>query len=200
MGVIVRELVYYVAASVDGYIAAPDGSFDVFPVEGDHMQVLFTEYADALPTHVLGGLGIEAPKNRFDTVIQGWNSYNVGLAVGIDSPYAHLHEYVATRTRTSSNPAVTFTDDALATVRSLKQEEGLDIYLCGGGALAGALLPEIDRIILKRNPVVLGAGIPLFGNTAFEPSGFQPVRSRTFESGVVIEEYERTPRGDADAS
>jgi dihydrofolate reductase len=188
-----RELVYYVAVSLDGYIAAPDGSFDAFPVEGDHMQVLCTEFADALPAHVLSALGIEPPGTRFDTVIQGWNSYDAAHSIGITRPYAHLREYVATRTRDAADPAVTFTADALATVRGLKQEEGLDIYLCGGGTLAGALLPEIDRLILKRNPLVLGAGIPLFGNAAFEPRAFRPAGSRTFESGVSIDEYIRTP-------
>lgn len=186
-----RELIYYVAVSTDGFIAAPDGSFDAFPLEGDHMNTILTEYADALPAHVLAALGVEAPRSRFDTIIQGWNSYAVAHSVGINRPYAHLREFVATRTRTTTDPAVTFTRDALATVRELKQEEGLSIYLCGGGTLAGHLLPEIDRLILKRNPVVLGAGIPLFGGLDVQPFSFQPVKARPFSSGVVIEEYER---------
>ncbi|MFV0434827.1 MAG: hypothetical protein ACK5LO_12695 [Leucobacter sp.] len=47
-----RELVYYVAVSIDGYIAAPDGSYDAFPIEGDHMTAYLNEFADALPAHV----------------------------------------------------------------------------------------------------------------------------------------------------
>ena len=89
---------------------------------------------------------------------------------------------------------MTFTADALATVRELKRQPGRDIYLCGGGDLAGALLPEIDRLILKRNPVVLGDGIRLFGATEFTTRLFRLVGSRAFESGVVIEEYARAIR------
>jgi len=60
--------------------------------------------------------------------------------------------------------------------------------------LAGALLPEIDRLILKRNPVVLGSGIRLFGTTGATIQRFRLVGSRAFESGVVIEEYARAIR------
>ena len=186
-----RELVYYVAVSIDGYIAAPDGSFDAFALEGDHMQAILTEFADALPTHVLAWLGAEPPGSRFDTVIQGWNSYAVAHSVGIKRPYAHLREFVATRTKDATDPAVIFTRDARTTVQELKQEEGLGIYLCGGGDLAGHLFPEIDRLILKRNPVALGAGVPLFGGHTFQPASFHSVNARRFSSGVVIEEYQR---------
>jgi dihydrofolate reductase len=34
--------------------------------------------------------------------------------------------------------------------------------LCGGARLAGALYDEIDELVLKVNPVVLGTGTPLF--------------------------------------
>ena len=127
-------------------------------------------------------------------MFRGRASYDVARAVGIERPYAHLHEYVATRSEAVAPEGVTFTADALATVRELKRQPGRDIYLCGGGDLAGALLPEIDRLILKRNPVVLGDGIRLFGATEFTTRLFRLVGSRAFESGVVIEEYARAIR------
>jgi dihydrofolate reductase len=45
----------------------------------------------------------------------------------------------------------------------LKAEQGKDIWLAGGGRLAASVVDEIDELVLKVNPVVLGAGTPLFG-------------------------------------
>lgn len=182
-----RELVYYVAVSIDGYIAAPDGSYDAFPPEPEIMS----EFADALPTHVLSALGMQPSGDHFDTVIQGRGSYDIARAVGIERPYAHLREYVATRSEATPPEGVIFTADALSTVRELKREHGLAIYLCGGGDLAGSLLSEIDRLVLKRSPVVLGDGIRLFGRAQATTKPFRLANSRTFASGVVIEEYTR---------
>ncbi|SKA97779.1 Dihydrofolate reductase [Agreia bicolorata] len=184
-----RELIYYVAASIDGYIADPTGGFDAFLVEGDHASVVFGEYADALPGHAHAALGIEPPKTRFDTVIMGWNTLAPALEIGITSPYPHLKQIVASCHSRAVDPAITLTDDPLALVRSLKREDGLDIWLCGGGELAGTLLPEIDRLVMKRNPVVFGSGIDMFGNTPYKPRTFTLTRTRSFDSGVVIEEY-----------
>lgn len=177
-----RELVYYVAVSIDGYIADPQGGFEAFLVDGDHNEVVFGEYADALPAHVHGAVGVEPPHTRFDTVVMGWNTLLPALAVGISSPYPHLRQVVASRRSRDVDPAIILTDDPIGAVRALKQEDGLDIWLCGGSEVAGSLLPEIDRLILKRHPVVFGSGIPLFGNAAYDPRAVTPTRSRTFES------------------
>lgn len=184
-----RELVYYVAVSIDGYIADPTGGFDAFLVEGDHASVVFGEYADALPAHAHAALGIEPSKTRFDTAIMGWNTLAPALNIGITSPYPHLRQVVASRQARDVDRAITLTDDPLATVRGLKQEDGLGIWLCGGGELAGSLVSEIDRLVLKRNPVVFGSGISLFGNAPYEPRRFDLIDSRAFRSGVLLEEY-----------
>lgn len=184
-----RNLIYYVAVSIDGYIADRVGGFDAFLVEGDHAPVVFGEYADALPAHAHAALGIEPSKTRFDTMIMVWNTLAPALDIGITSPYPHLRQVVASRHPRDVDPAIVLTEDPLATVRSLKRENGLDVWLCGGGELAGTLLSEIDRLVLKRNPVVFGSGISLFGNAPYEPRTFALTGTRSFESGVVIEEY-----------
>jgi dihydrofolate reductase len=55
-----------------------------------------------------------------------------------------------------------YRDDPVKLVRRLKKETGMDIWLCGGSKLAAALAPEINELIVKVNPVVIGTGIPLF--------------------------------------
>ena len=189
-----RELIYYVAVSIDGYIADPNGGFGAFPLEGDHTSVIFGEYADALPAHAHTALGLDPPRTHFDTVIMGWNTLTPALEIGITSPYPHLRQIVASRHRRDHDPAILLTDDPLSTVRDLKNEEGLDIWLCGGGELAGALLPEIDRLVLKRHPLVFGSGIPLFRNAPYEPRKFTLTNTRPFQSGVAIEEYSSSGR------
>lgn len=185
-----RELVYYVAASLDGYIAGPDGQFDAFDLEGDHMADL-ARFADALPTDGAEHLGIAQPCTGFDTVLMGWNTYAVGLP-DVTSPYRHLRQIVFSRGHHADAENLVVTDaDPVEAVRDLKREAGADIWLCGGGSLAGQLVDEIDRIVVKRHPRLFGAGIPMFAPSAYSPSSFAVVDTRTFASGVAVVEYER---------
>ncbi|MDQ0894352.1 dihydrofolate reductase family protein [Agromyces ramosus] len=189
-----RNLVYYVAVSLDGYIAGPAGEYDALLAEGDHMDAVFARYPDALPTAAAAGLGIEQRATTFDTVVMGWNTYAVGLPFGMTSPYSHLRQLVFSRARgaDSVGEGVTVSAaDPVEVVRQLKTEDGADIWLCGGGSLAAALVGEIDRLVLKVSPVVFGAGIPLFAGDGYEPRAFDLVDSTAYGSGVIITEYAR---------
>jgi dihydrofolate reductase len=189
----VRELVYFVAVSLDGFIAAPDHTFDDFPQQGDHLDWIFREYPDTLPTVGLRALGIEPSTRRFDTVLMGWNTYAAGFPHGVTDPYQHLRQYVFSRTHDEADGDIALTDrDPVEVVRELKAEPaGTGIWLCGGGRLAAALAGEIDRLVLKVNPVLLGAGIPVLGGGRYEPRTFARVASHPFDSGVVVNEYVR---------
>jgi dihydrofolate reductase len=91
----------------------------------------------------------------------------------------------------SPEPAVELVvGDPLETARSLKAEDGLDIWIVGGGKLAHALLPEIDRLILKQHASVIGSGVPLFDGP-FEVHLFRPTDLRELDSGVRVLRFER---------
>jgi hypothetical protein len=57
--------------------------------------------------------------------------------------------------------------------------------------LATRLSGEIDRLVLKRNPLLFGDGIPLFARGAYQPSAYDEVSTTEFGSGVVDTEYVR---------
>jgi dihydrofolate reductase len=187
----VRKLVYYVGATIDGFIAAPDGSVDFFPVTPDVIDFITTDYPDTLPTHVREQLGVDVPNPNFDVGVQGRTTYQPALDIGVTSPYAHLRQYVVSTTYESQDPAVEIiSSDVVGRIRELKAEDGKDIYLMGGSRLAGSLLGEIDSLVLKVYPVVAGAGIPLF-TTDFSPTSFTLTGTRNLENGTVVLSYDR---------
>ncbi|MGH3981931.1 MAG: dihydrofolate reductase family protein [Pseudonocardiaceae bacterium] len=159
-----RSLVYLVACTLDGYIADVGGGFDFFPVEGPQVADLLAEFPEMIPGHFREPLHITAENQRFDTVLMGRATYEIGQVAGITSPYPHLRQILVSSS-TSSPPDVrveVITDDVAAQVQALKAEPGKDIWLCGGGRLAASLVDEIDELILKMHPIMLGSGIPLF--------------------------------------
>ncbi|MFJ8073047.1 dihydrofolate reductase family protein [Streptomyces sp. NPDC096176] len=190
-----RKLSYFIAASIDGFIGAPGGEADFFTdfVHGDFLEYLKGECPDTLPTAARLALGVDgAPNTEYDAVIQGRASYDLALKAGTTSPYAHLSEYVASNSiHESPDPNVRIVSgDVSGAVRELKKEEGLGVYLCGGAHLAGQLIDEVDELVIKTYPVVLGSGMPMFA-APFRLTGFSLGSVRTFDNGVIVRKYAR---------
>ncbi|KKD05780.1 dihydrofolate reductase family protein [Streptomyces sp. WM6386] len=191
-----RKLTYFIACSIDGFIGdeSGDAMFMMPFVDEEFLAFLAAEYPETLATAGRRALGLDALENkRWDTVVQGRGSYNEGLKQGITSPYAHLREYVASRTLTESpDPNVEIiADDLVGKVRELKAEEGeLGIYLCGGSQIAGELFDLIDELVIKTYPVTIGSGMPMFGS-GFSITEFGLDEVRTFKNGVFVRTYSR---------
>ena len=172
------EVVYLVAASLDGFIARPDGSFDRFV------------WDDALVEDFMADIA------SFGAVVMGRRTYDVGLAEGKTSPYPGRLQLVASRTMTASPDADVelVRDDLVGRVRRLRDEVAAPVWICGGGEIAGQLAAAglIDRVVVKSNPVVFGEGIPLFGRGT-SPFGLSLEESRRFDgSGIVKLSYRVT--------
>lgn len=188
-----RELTYYIGATLDGYIAGPGGEYDQLPIEPDVAAFINERRPETIPTAFRESLGLaDTPNLLDDTVLMGRGTYLPGLESGSPSPYAHLKQYVFSSTLDPAlAPDVTFVaGDALEVVRELKRQEGQGIWLCGGGKLAAALVSEIDEIVLKRYPLVLGGGLPLFDGP-YAPLRFDLVEHHVFDSGMTVQTYRK---------
>jgi dihydrofolate reductase len=186
-----RQLVYYVACTVDGFIAREDGSFDWALSEGEHFTDLIENFPETFPVHLRKALGVSQDARRFDTVLMGRKTYEVGLNAGITSPYEPLRQFVVSRSMPEIPHSAVhlYRGAALDLVRQLKAEEGKDIWLCGGATLAAGVFTEIDELILKINPVVIGSGIPLFDGAANTRATIL-TEHKVYANGFVFARYD----------
>lgn len=181
-----RKLIYYIAISTDGFIADSAGSFAAFPMQGEHMADLITDYPETFPGPARSALGISAPNRLFDAVLMGKATYDVGASQGLTSPYPQLEQYVISGSlERQPDPAVTLIrSNPVAAVRELKARAGQAIWLCGGGKLAAALFDEIDEVIVKINPLLLGSGLPLFAGKV-PPTTLRLLERKVYPNGYV---------------
>ena len=185
-----RSILYDVAVSIDGFIAGPGNTpaetIQHFVGEGEHVA----DYQARLQT--------------CDTALMGRSTYEFGYAFGLEpgrAAYPHMQNIVFSASmREPQKRDANFTlvrSDTLGFVRELRAQDGGDIYLCGGGELAGNLLRAglIQRLVLKLNPIVLGSGIRLFGSQPVAPEVMQLRSTTRYDSGVVLLEYDLTASG-----
>lgn len=144
------EVVYYVAASLDGYIATPGGGIDwLAPFEASGEDYGYARFYDSV-----------------DAVIVGSTTFQHSLTFG-SWPYPGKPVWVfSSRALDVDRDDVTVTADAPDVVSREIEERGLcRAWLVGGGALAGSFRQAglITELIVSVIPIILGEGIPLFG-------------------------------------
>ena len=171
-----RRVRYQVASSLDGFIAAEDGSYDWIPMD---------------PAIDFGALFAQ-----FDTLLMGRKTYETMLAYegGVNDQGVYGKETVVfSRTlEQAAHPSVTIErGDIAAVVARLRAESGRkDIWIFGGGDLFRQCidLGLVDSVEVAVVPVMLGSGIPLLpkgGRVTMTLTGH-----RTYEgSGTVLLEY-----------
>jgi dihydrofolate reductase len=172
-----HPVIYDVAVSLDGFIAGPRGDVSQFAHDGPVVEDYHSRMAG------------------YDTAIMGRASYEFAYQFGLQpgqNPYPHMKTHVFSATMDVPDCADihverSLTPDAIA---GIKQSAQGPIYLCGGGAFAGSLLAAglIDKLNLKRAPVVLGSGTMLFGDKV-TPNRFERLSSKSYDNGYLLEEF-----------
>ena len=177
------EVVLYIASSLDGYIARPDGAVDWL----DEIASGEDGYEE--------DFGYEKFFAGIGTVLMGRATYGQILTFGVDYPYPGTAGYVFSRTRAGQRDEnVEFVDGAAIPqfVAHLKATSDKHIWLIGGGLLIQEFLRHnlIDRFIVTVMPVVLGEGIPMFPPPTPQVD-LELEETLSFPSGMVQLTYRR---------
>lgn len=173
----VRRVILYIAASLDGYIAEPDGGVGwLSQVEAPPEDYGYAEFVKTV-----------------DAVVMGRKTYDRVLTFGPEFPHKGRKTYVLSRTKKGSDAnAEFFSGDPAKLIARLRRQEGKDIFCDGGAQVVHALLKNdlIDVLVASLIPVLLGDGIPLFKRGRPERR-LKLIESRAFPTGLVQLRYER---------
>jgi dihydrofolate reductase len=167
--------IYYVAMSIDGFIAAPDGSVEwLRPFEGGNEDYGYGEFLRTVEALLMGSRTFE----QFDPS-SGW-------------PYPEKLAWVfSNRNLSSPWPEAAITGQTPDQVVSQLERSGIRrAWLVGGGKLAASFRRErlIGEYDISVIPVILGEGIPLFGS-AGPIEALRLIVSKVYPNGVVQNRY-----------
>lgn len=167
----------FIATSVDGFIARPDGGLDwldAVQVEGEDYG--FAEFFAGVDALVLG-------RNTYDTVL-GFDRWLYGdkrcLVLTHRPPATSAH-------------GETFFAGAPAEIAEVLARDGVRRVYVDGGIVIQRFLAAglVDDLTISIIPVILGAGIPLFARDGGVELPLEQVESRTWPSGLVQLSYRR---------
>src|SRR5437762_2510792 len=164
----------FVGTSLDGFIARANGAFDFLPPGGGepHGYDEFIATVDAL---VIG-------RKTFETVLgfDGWAYGKKPVFVLSSRPIAAAPARAVVE-RMSGPP-----EDI---VSQLEARGIRHIYVDGGITIQRFIqVGMIQHLIVTRVPVLIGAGIPLFGDVPHDIP-LQHVATRQYAGGLVQSEY-----------
>ncbi|NEZ61357.1 dihydrofolate reductase [Leptolyngbyaceae cyanobacterium CCMR0082] len=170
----------YIATSLDGFIATPDGGVD---------------WLDDIPNPDQSDFGYGEFIKRIDAILMGRNSFEKVLSFGT-WPYEKLVFVLSNRLKHVPDNLVDSVEivsgnDLKTLVGQLDKRGYHNLYIDGGRTIQSFLAEDmIDEMIITRVPVLLGDGIPLF-DKLINKLQFRHNKTELFNNMLVKSAYSR---------
>src|ERR1700683_4369844 len=165
----------FIGASLDGFIARPDGALDFLP-EGGGEPHGYNEFIATVDTIVIG-------RKTFETVLTmtPW-PYGDKRVVVLSTRPIDFSAAQGKAEQLSGSPE--------EIVKTLAATGANHLYIDGGITIQNFLRAGlIQRLTITRVPVLIGEGIPLFGSLPPDIH-LRHVATRHYKSGLVSSDYE----------
>ena len=185
-----RNLVFFMHASLDGFVAGPNGEMNWIKVDEAMFDFVATMTAEA-DTALYGRITYE--------MMQGYwpNAGNKPNASKHDKEHSAWYNSVSKIVLSTSlnekelTNTTVISDDLAEKINAIKQQEGKNILIFGSPRASHSLLKEglVDEFWIFVNPILLGKGIPLFKNI-METTQLKLVETKIFSQGVIALHYE----------
>ncbi|EIA1582085.1 dihydrofolate reductase family protein [Vibrio parahaemolyticus] len=167
--------IVFIATSLDGYIADKQGKLD---------------WLQSVPNPDNIDTGFVPLMERIDGLVMGRNTLDVVLSFGCNWPYSKP-VFVLSNTMTEVPQGY---EDKVFLVKGelndLNAKGFNELYIDGGVTIQNFLKEDlIDEMVITRFPILLGGGVPLFGDLE------QPLNFRVTKSEVVLGTLVQTTYG-----
>lgn len=170
-----RKVIFGGACSLDNYIARQDGAIDWLMWSDEVAEISAASW------------------QRFDTVLMGRKTFEAALRLGQSPAMPSVATFVVSHTLNppEDRSYSVISDNVGDAVRAMKNVDGKDICLMGGGVLANSLFEEglIDVLEMNVHPLLLGTGLPLF-NPMSRQLNLELREARTLGNGCMILAYD----------
>lgn len=175
------QLSAFCGVSVDGFLARPDDALD-FLAAGEQVPHGFPEFLATVDVVVMGRRTFDVVRRFGHLGVYGGKPVVVLTRRPLDPPAA------------AGEPVETAAAEPAAIKRQLAACGFRHAYVDGGITIQRFLAAGcLDRMVITRVPVLIGAGVPLFGPL---PGDIQlrHVATRSLPAGLVQSEYEIAAR------
>ena len=168
----------YIAVSLDGFIAREDSGLDWLPS----------------PSESTGeDYGFKAFFDSIDALVMGRNTFELVLSFG-SWPYGDKPVVILTSRNIEipdnlAKTVITMSGNPNEIIKKLSEQGYEHLYIDGGKTIQGFLENGlVDELTISRIPVLIGSGIPLFGQINKDIQ-LDHIETQVFGNGIVQSKY-----------
>ena len=172
--------IVFIAKSLDGYIAGKEGEID---------------WLDMVPNPDQDDMGYYALMEEIDAIVMGRNSFETVLGFDVEWPYSKpvfvLSSSLKEIPKELTGKVQLLNGKPSDILQEIHQKGYFNLYIDGGKTVQHFLEADlIDELRITTIPILLGGGIPLFGDLS-KPLAFEHIKSELFLGQLVQNYYKR---------